>query len=80
MYNGSATLAIMTEFPEHAWELWRFEKVPKGLWQSEITQQLFVDSLRSKILGTDMSDLYKLTTQLVNQHGGTRQSIIRYGK
>lgn len=33
LYGGSVALAVMTEFPEFAWKVWRFDKTPHLWWQ-----------------------------------------------
>jgi len=31
-YGGHASLAVMTELPESAWQVWKFSKTPRGFW------------------------------------------------
>ena len=32
-YSGSLSMAIMVEYPEHAWEPWKFAKTPRRWWE-----------------------------------------------
>ena len=32
-YGGSPALAVMVEYPEHAWKMWNFQKSPKAYWK-----------------------------------------------
>lgn len=43
IYGGSLCTALLSVYPNHSWEEWRFDKVPKGYWNSVENQKKYVD-------------------------------------
>lgn len=49
MYQDSVARAVMDVFPEHAWQFWRFQKVPRGFWENLDHQREFMDFVAQEL-------------------------------
>jgi hypothetical protein len=48
-YHRSPVLAVKDLFPRHAWEEWRFAKVPVGFWRDRANRKRYVRWLAKKV-------------------------------
>jgi len=44
-YQHSVALAVCTEFPDHAWQAWRFSQSPRRYWSNVISNMLAGDAI-----------------------------------
>eukprot|EP01114_Cavostelium_apophysatum_P022031 TRINITY_DN7837_c0_g1_i1.p1 TRINITY_DN7837_c0_g1~~TRINITY_DN7837_c0_g1_i1.p1 ORF type:complete len:347 (+),score=67.43 TRINITY_DN7837_c0_g1_i1:74-1114(+) len=69
-FYSSMSQALMTLFPDHHWEPWRFSKVPHGYWDSKENRRLFFDAASKKLGLQTWQDWYKIKREQVIELGG----------
>jgi hypothetical protein len=70
-YKSSVSAAIMTLFPEHPWQLWRFTALPLGFWSNVTHQRQYFDEFMKRNGITQLEDMYNVTTSEIAQQGGS---------
>jgi len=68
-YKFSPYLAVLSSFPQHPWEEWKFHN-HKSRWASLDHQRLFLDSLAPKLKVSTMEDWYKVMQTDLIANGG----------
>jgi len=69
-YSGSPSKALQSAYPEHIWEIWRFDQLPMGFWEQIENHKEFFDRLY-KLLGfTSMDDWYNISFKDIERSGG----------
>eukprot|EP01114_Cavostelium_apophysatum_P005030 TRINITY_DN1558_c0_g1_i1.p1 TRINITY_DN1558_c0_g1~~TRINITY_DN1558_c0_g1_i1.p1 ORF type:complete len:545 (+),score=133.12 TRINITY_DN1558_c0_g1_i1:262-1896(+) len=77
-YHNSPMKAITTIYPEHPWQLWRFNKVPKLFWEDEKILRQAIEYLAKELNIKEPVDWYNVTgaqiealhcRSLVEKHG-----------
>jgi len=58
---GSVIKAILTNFPEYNWEIWKFHQVPKRYWEDLLHQRECFDRLAQQFQVHQPSDWYSLS-------------------
>jgi len=48
-FDKSVVGAIVAAYPEHEWQIWRFERVPKGFWQNDENVMKYLQWLQKQI-------------------------------
>lgn len=48
-YNNSLILAVTSIYSDHAWDIFAFKNVPKGIWHNLAMQRLAFDSMGKKM-------------------------------
>jgi len=71
-YGGSSNALIKSLYPEHSWELHRFDKVPRGFWDFKNNQRTFMEWLGKQLKLKNMEEWYKVTQQDIESLGGSR--------
>lgn len=76
VFGNSVSAAIMAAYPEHKWQIFRFEIVPKNFWNSEKNVTDYLSWLRAKLGLSSMDDWYKVTRRdFVQNRGGKLLSM-----
>lgn len=71
-FKGSLANALISCYPEHNWEPWKFKKAPSNFWKSPLNRRAYLTWLANTLRISSLSDWYSLTgSDLVNNHGGT---------
>eukprot|EP01126_Amoeba_proteus_P018019 TRINITY_DN1895_c0_g2_i4.p1 TRINITY_DN1895_c0_g2~~TRINITY_DN1895_c0_g2_i4.p1 ORF type:complete len:406 (-),score=71.79 TRINITY_DN1895_c0_g2_i4:1126-2343(-) len=66
-HRGSLVVALLSLFPEKAWDLFKFPRLPKDFWSSVENQRSYMESLRNSLGMNDLTDWYtepRVNTQL----------------
>ena len=63
-------LAVMSAFPEHPWEVWKF-KNKRMRWKDIDSQRAFLESIKSKLGITCFEDWYNVRQADLIECGGT---------
>jgi hypothetical protein len=72
VYGGSLCVALQNAYPDHEWLEWRFEKSPKGFWDSVENQIKYVDWLGKQLGISAPEQWYNVPTQhVLERHGST---------
>eukprot|EP01118_Nematostelium_gracile_P006691 TRINITY_DN2154_c0_g1_i1.p1 TRINITY_DN2154_c0_g1~~TRINITY_DN2154_c0_g1_i1.p1 ORF type:complete len:503 (+),score=96.97 TRINITY_DN2154_c0_g1_i1:89-1597(+) len=69
-YQNSPSKMVTSMFPEHTWDLLKFHKMPKGLWDDMVWQKQFLNNVQYQLKMTSMEDWYHVTAQQIRQCGG----------
>jgi len=64
-YGGSLVKALLAVFPEYNWQIWKFDKVPKGYWEVKENQKKYFDLLASELQLKDGKDWLEVRTSEV---------------
>lgn len=71
-YGGSLVKMLMALYPQHKWQLWRFEKPPSGFWDDVQNQKHFFEWL-GQYLGIKSPDEWlNVDTITIANHGGAK--------
>jgi hypothetical protein len=83
-FENSLARALMTLYPAHDWEPWRFEMVPISWWTNVSNQRRFFEAIRLKLGVETMEDWYGISGKAVQDLGANglmpyhyRGSIVR---
>ncbi len=68
-YNGSINKLLQAVYPEHSWDLSKFDTMSKGYWEDTKMQRSFMDTLAKKLNITDHKGWYKVSRRILHQHG-----------
>jgi len=72
IYGQSVANAVMTAFPEHTWQAWRFDKTPRGWWDLKHHQLLYLKWLTTDVLKYKThDDFYKLNDRVFRKYKGS---------
>eukprot|EP01114_Cavostelium_apophysatum_P007788 TRINITY_DN1996_c0_g2_i2.p1 TRINITY_DN1996_c0_g2~~TRINITY_DN1996_c0_g2_i2.p1 ORF type:complete len:562 (-),score=122.96 TRINITY_DN1996_c0_g2_i2:5-1690(-) len=80
-YGGHLPRALVSAFPEHSWEIYRFENVPSGYWNDEENIKEFLGWAFKQLKLEKMDDWLNVTVQdfaaiggitLINKYGGLK--------
>jgi hypothetical protein len=70
VFGDSVAPAVMSVFPEHSWQFWRFQKVPKGMWEDPKRQREFLEFAATELGIKTMEDWYNVTSAQLQHLGG----------
>jgi len=70
-YDGSPSKMLQSVYPEHNWNIYKFDKVPYGHWESMENQKKFMDWLGVELGVTEMQDWYKITQKEMEDKGAS---------
>jgi negative regulator of sigma E activity len=59
-FGHCPALAISASYPEHKWQLWMFDSVPKGFWKVEENRRQFFEAAKAKLGVSQLDDWYKI--------------------
>ena len=59
-------------YPQQEWLPWKFDKPPKGYWDSKENKRLFFAWLGKQLGYKTMADWFGLSLEDICSHGGTR--------
>jgi hypothetical protein len=48
-YNNSMIKALMAVYPEHSWQVWKFDKVPHGYWDKDSHARHFLETVEKQL-------------------------------
>lgn len=67
-------------YPDYHWELYKFECLPHGYWQSQRNINHFMKTLKVQLEIKEMSDWYKITAKDIQAKGGAQLlKLAKYG-
>eukprot|EP01114_Cavostelium_apophysatum_P021759 TRINITY_DN7678_c0_g1_i2.p1 TRINITY_DN7678_c0_g1~~TRINITY_DN7678_c0_g1_i2.p1 ORF type:complete len:759 (+),score=135.48 TRINITY_DN7678_c0_g1_i2:52-2328(+) len=69
-YGGSVREMLLTDFPNHKWEFWRFSGTPSNFWDLRKNQQQFFKSLAASNNIVRISDWRRVSKALITKMGG----------
>ena len=55
---------MVTIYPEHPWEIWRFEQVSKGFWDNDENVKKFLLNLMEEKKLSSFAELYDLSYEV----------------
>ena len=67
-YNFSPSQLISSVYSEFDWLPWRFYRCPNYYWEDLNNQRKFVDWVGKNLNIKEMSDWYKVTSQVFNKY------------
>lgn len=77
-FQGSMSLALTTLFPEHAWEPWKFNRVPPNFWDDPKSRKQFLESFAEfQSIKVWPDDWYSVSLEAVRNYGG-HQLLSKY--
>jgi hypothetical protein len=76
-YNNSLSSALITIYPQHAWQPWRFTQVPLGYWNNMENQRAFFEWLRGELHIHSYEDWYHVSAAQVAAVKGGKHLISR---
>jgi hypothetical protein len=79
-YQDSLAQALLKIYPEHNWQVWRFERTPNGFWKDTSKVKEYVDWLAKQLHLEKMEDWYTVSNDLLRQYGGNNLLKIYGGK
>jgi hypothetical protein len=68
--RASLCTALMTLFPEHDWEFWRFPKIPGSLWQNTENQIRFLKYVEQQLSLFGPAGWYAVKPRAIANCGG----------
>jgi hypothetical protein len=68
-HNNSLVSAITCIYPDHDWQVWRFESVPMHYWENEENQRNFFHWLSEKLNVHSLDDWYKIKKSDFTENG-----------
>lgn len=66
-YGGSVTHLLQTVYPEHPWQTWKFDIVPRGFWKSRDNQKAFIADYEKEHGITDLGQWYSFSSELTKK-------------
>jgi len=69
-HGQSAAQLLAAQYPEHAWQPWRFSRTPAHWWQSLEQQRRYLEWLALQLGYHTMEDWYKVRLADLEAHGG----------
>lgn len=67
---GGLANAMVATFPDHVWQAWRFEAVPKGFWEEGRNRRDYLDWLGEGLDVARLEDWKKVTVGQIQERGG----------
>jgi len=77
-YGNSLVRCLMSLYPDHPWQPWKFETVPRTLWEDVDTQRRYFDWLFKELNLKDKEEWYNVKEETVRSKGGN--SLMSYHK
>jgi hypothetical protein len=75
-YFDSISRALVSIYPDHKWDLWRFSPAPHGFWSSQVQKgdyaalkSMVCTHLGPKLRIESMEDWYRVSGKDIRQHG-----------
>ena len=87
-YHGGASLlakygkfsnVLRSVYHDHRWDVYKFEKIPDGYWDSLDNRKSFMRDVYTELEFTGMDDWYKITQRDIRDRGGSRLLNHYYG-
>jgi hypothetical protein len=70
-YNNSLSKALLTVYPDHPWQIWKFAQGSQELWEQPKHQRAFLDWLGATHFDIKQpADWYKVRPAAVRDHSG----------
>jgi len=69
-HGNSLVRCLMAIYPDHPWQPWRFEVVPRNLWDDLDTQKRYFAYLTKELNIKDMEDWYDVKEETIRAKGG----------
>lgn len=70
IYGESPSQAVMKIYNLHKWESWKFQRVPKGLWNDTSEVEKFLEWVEKQLQLKKLSDWQTVTTKQFCDVGG----------
>jgi hypothetical protein len=70
-YNYNLALTLSRVYPEHTWQLWRFEAAPRGYWANLDHRKSVIQFIAEKKGYHSLEDWYALTLADFTSLGGS---------
>lgn len=86
-YDGSLSKALQAVFAEQNWQPWKFDRVPKGLWDNTNTVHTYFEWLCERLSINNPSDWSRVTVghmkmnkgmMLITRAGGLQKMLAKY--
>lgn len=68
---GSLGAALTTVFPHHSWEIWRFERVPNGFWESRQNRRAFFEQIYKNLEFQSWEEWYTIRIEVLAKYGAS---------
>ncbi len=70
-FNNVPAAIVMTHFPDHPWEEWRFVHTPTGFWSKRKNRRRYLEWLGKKLGFERPEDWYRIRSRdITENHGG----------
>lgn len=70
-YNNSISSMLTEVFPDHKWQIWRFQQVPKGFYDNLDNKRDYFDWLEDELEIKELSDWYRISLDQIAKIGPT---------
>lgn len=70
MYSGSPSKLVMSVYPQHSWNLFRFTSAPKNFWADKKNRLDFIETLGKDMNIKRYQDWYRVTKADIFRSGG----------
>ena len=77
-HGNSLSKTLINLYPKHDWQPWKFEVIPRGLWDDPKIQRSFFDSYMKEAGFKNMEDWYNVKESDIRDKGGS--SLLSYHK
>ena len=74
-YSGSLIKLLTSLYPQHPWQIWKFDSVPKGYWNENANQLQFMNWVKLELKINSWQDWYKISS---NKIQGNNNIIILF--
>lgn len=65
-------IILQKVFPDHKWQVWKFEITPKGYWNDENNQKQFMEWLGKEMGINEKGDWYRIQVSDFSQRGAEK--------
>ena len=76
-YGNSVANMLLNIYPEHKWELWRFNKVPQKWWKSLENQREYLDHVSRELGFKDLNSWYGVSHSKLTAAGSGMRTLLR---
>lgn len=66
-YKGSPIKLLSSVFPEYNWLPWKFHSIPKGFWEKDGNQMVYMKWLEDKLNVKSEEDWYNVSVDVINK-------------
>jgi hypothetical protein len=70
-FGGSMISALVANYPQHHWKVWKFKKLPDGSWANPALQRRFWTEIGDELGVKTLEDWYKVKVSSIIELAGT---------